>query len=204
MKTTRDLLRDSDPLSYEPALGDEDRERLRRAMWAGASSENTSQSAWPHRLVAAAVVMLVLVGGVVGSRLWQESVALQAQVRFEVRLADERPGDGLIEARVGGSEQVIYLHPEIIVTNGDIAQSGVVPGNNPSKFWIDVEFTAAGAERMRQATAEHIGRPIAILIDGAVAAAPRLRSPLAAAAVIISGDFGQDEAQAIADGIRGR
>lgn len=203
MKATRELLRDSDPLIYERALGDEDRERLRRAMWAGASSKNTSQSAWPHRLVAAAVLMLVLVAGVAASRLWQASVALQAQVKFEVRLADERPGDGLIEAQVRGSEHVIYLHPEIVVTNGDIAQSGVVPGDNASEFWIDVEFTAAGAERMRQATARHIGRPVAILIDGAVAAAPRLRSPIAASAVI-SGDFGQDEAQAIADGIRGR
>ncbi len=202
MSTTSERLRDADPLSNDPGLSSEERERLRQSILQ-AGHKRVARSTWPNRLGALAAVTLLLVGGFAGSRLWQGSVALQAQVRFEVRLADECPGDGLIEAQVSGSEQVIYLHPEIVVVNSDIAQSEVVPGSDPSEFWIEVEFTAAGAEKMRQATAGHIGRPVAILIDGEVATAPRLRSPITGSAVI-SGDFAQEEAHAVADGIRGR
>ena len=115
--------------------------------------------------------------------------------------ASSVPGDGLVEKQIDGSDQVMYLHPEIVVTNGDIAQSSVAPGNGPAEFWISVEFTPAGTQKMRQATAEHVGRPVAILIDGEVVAAPRLRSPISTSAVI-SGDFGRAEAETIVDGIR--
>ena len=130
-------------------------------------------------------------------------MVVQAQMRFEVRLAEDGPGDGLAEARIDGSDQVVYLHPEVVVANGDIAQSSVVPGGGPAEFWVSVEFTAPGARKMRQATAEHVGRPIAILVDGEVVAVPRLRSAISTSAVV-SGAFRRAEAEAIVDGIRVR
>ena len=42
------------------------------------------------------------------------------------------------------------------------------------------EFTAEGARKMREATASHVGRPMAILIDGEVVMAPTLRDPISA------------------------
>ena len=202
MKTASDLLRDADPLRHEPPLTDRERVRMKQAMLV-ASAGSSPRPFWPRRTVALLVtaVLLAVVGSLAGSRLWQESVVVQAQMRFEVRLAEDRPGDGLVETQIDGSDQVAYLHPEIVVTNGDIAQSSVVPGNGPAEFWISVEFTPAGAQKMRQATAEHVGRPVAILIDGEVVAAPRLRSPISISAVI-SGDFGRAEAETIVDGIR--
>jgi SecD/SecF fusion protein len=87
------------------------------------------------------------------------------------------------------------------VTNEDVARSTVIPGNASSQFWIDVRLNAAGANKMRTATREHLGKPVAILIDGDVVAAPTLKSAIGDAAVI-SGDFTQAEAQRIADGMR--
>ena len=202
MKTASDLLRDSDPLRHEPPLADRERVRMKQAMLV-ASAGSSPRLFWSRRTVALLVtaVLLAVVGSLAGSRLWQGSVVVQAQMRFEVRLAEDRPGDGLVETQIDGSDQVAYLHPEIVVTNGDIAQSSVVPGNGPAEFWISVEFTPAGTQKMRQATAEHVGRPVAILIDGEVVAAPRLRSPISTSAVI-SGDFGRAEAETIVDGIR--
>ena len=202
MKTASDLLRDSDPLRHEPPLTDRERVRMKQAMLV-ASAGSSPRLFWSRRTVALLVtaVLLAVVGSLAGSRLWQGSVVVQAQMRFEVRLAEDRPGDGLVETQIDGSDQVAYLHPEIVVTNGDIAQSSVVPGNGPAEFWISVEFTPAGTQKMRQATAEHVGRPVAILIDGEVVAAPRLRSPISTSAVI-SGDFGRAEAETIVDGIR--
>ena len=57
------------------------------------------------------------------------------------------------------SNRTVYLHPEIVVTNSDIARSRVIPGESPSQFGIDVQLTSAGAEKMRQATMSHLGKP---------------------------------------------
>ena len=61
----------------------------------------------------------------------------------------------------------------------------------------------AGGERMRQATSTHIGRPVAILIDGDVVTAPVLTGPISSAAVI-SGDYTMGQAEKIRHGIRVR
>jgi preprotein translocase subunit SecD len=66
-----------------------------------------------------------------------------------------------------------------------------------------VHFLQAGAERMRQATANHLGRPVAILIDGKVVTAPVVRSLISDAAMI-TGDYSREEAERIADGINMR
>src|SRR5204863_9868661 len=111
------------------------------------------------------------------------------------------PAPGLTAARVANSNRAIYLHPEIIVTNADIAFSNVIPGNTPAQqFWIDVRLNAAGADKMRRATMNHLGRPVAILIDGEVVTAPTVKSPIGAAAVI-SGDFTRADAERIAQGM---
>ena len=107
---------------------------------------------------------------------------------------------GLREARIAGSDLVVYLHQEIIVTNDEIAQSSVVQGAGPSRFGINVQFNTAGTQKMRQATASHVGRPVAILIDGEVVAAPVLRSPISTSAVI-SGNYTKAEAETIVNGI---
>ena len=203
MRATSDLLRDADPLRHEPPLTDRERVRMKEAMLA--ASAGSSARIWPRRSVALflTAALLAVLGSVAGPRLWQGSLVVQAQMRFEVRLAEDRPGDGLVKARIDGSDRVAYLHPEIVVANGDIARSSVVPGDGPAEFWISVEFTPAGAQKMRQATADHVGRPVAMLLDGELVAVPRLRSPISTSAVI-SGDFGQAEAEAIVDGIRAR
>jgi preprotein translocase subunit SecD len=138
---------------------------------------------------------------VLGSQIWPPTrTTLQAAVRFEVRLAEDQPGPGLREARAAGSDRLVYLYPEIVVTNDDIAQCRVVPGNGPSRFDVSVEFNASGREKMRQATAGHVGRPVAILIDGVVVMAPVLRSPIAESAVI-TGDYTRAEAERIVNGV---
>ena len=53
------------------------------------------------------------------------------------------------------------------------------------------------------ATGGHVGRPLAVLIDGEVVMAPVLRSPITTSAVT-SGDFTQPEAERIVAGIVGR
>jgi len=204
MKTVRDILRDADPLRHESNRSDGERDRLRHAIVAAASDLTTPSSPWfrtPAALLATVALIVVCVVAV-GSQIWSRGGAtLQAAaIRFEIRLAEDHASAGLREVRTAGSDRVIYLHQEIIVTNEDIAQSRVVQGNGPSRFGVNVEFNASGAQKMRQATADHVGRPVAILIDGDVVAAPVVRSAISTSGVI-SGDFTKAEAERIVNGI---
>lgn len=206
MKTVRDLLRDADPVAHEPHRLEQERARLRQAIVAAASVVTAPRTAWfraPNVLLVAAILMAVGLL-VVGPQIWSQGSAIlrAAAIQFEVRLAEDRPATGLREARVGESDRVVYLHPDPIVTNADIAHSRVV-GDERSGFGVSVEFNAAGAEKMRRATADHIGRPLAILIDGEVIMAPTLRSAISTSA-LLTGDYTRAEAERIVNGIRVR
>jgi preprotein translocase subunit SecD len=144
-------------------------------------------------MAVAAVALAALVTG-----YW----SVTAAVRFEVRLAEDNPANGLREILVSGSRR-IYLQQRAVVTNSDIAQAEVVPGNTASTFNVSIRFTPDGAARMLRATQGHLGRPVAILLDGEVVMAPVVKSPISNAAVI-TGNYTKAEAERIVNGIIGR
>jgi len=76
----------------------------------------------------------------------------------------------------------------------------VVPGQSPSEYFVSIEFNASGAGKMRAATGNHIGKLVAILLDGRVVMAPVLRSPIEGSARI-SGNFTRAQAERIVKGI---
>jgi hypothetical protein len=197
MNTVRDLLRDADPFNDDAGRLDDARDSIRLRVVTAASVVRPPVSR--RRVVvgvAGSLAAVTLVGLLVG---FGDRGTLRAAVRFEVRLAETQPAPGLIVARVAESDRLIYLHPELVVTNDDIAQSWVVQ-DGPDRFNIAVEFLEVGAERMRQATSAHVGRPVAVLIDGKVAIAPIVRSAISNSATI-TGDYSQAEAERIAEGI---
>lgn len=205
MKSVSDMLREADPLRHEPMPGAGDREPIRRAVVAGAGASEPALTRFRASVAVMAVVAAILIAiAALGSRTGpQGSATVYAAVRFEVRLAEEQPGADRRAAKVAGSDRVIYLHDEVVVTNDDIARSAVAPGGTPSTFNIGIRFNEAGAEKMRRATANHLGKPLAVLIDGEVVMAPTLRSPISDSA-LISGDYSQAEAERIVNGISGR
>ena len=204
MKEISDLLRDADPLRYEPALLSE-HQNLRRAAVLAAASGTRAPSGVGSRsrtAVFATVALAVIATAFLGSRVWSVFVSdLQAAaIRFEVRLAEDRPAPGLHEAKVSGSDRSVYLHDEVIVTNSDIAAARVAPGPRPSEYIVAIEFNSSGTEKMRAATAKHIGKQIAILLDGQVVMAPVLRTFISASARI-TGNFTRPQAERIVKGI---
>jgi len=200
MSSLRTLLQNTDPLRHELPRLDAERERIRLTILQATPVDRSTRSG-RARLRHAATLAIATLGVVaLGYQLWVHGTTpVLAAVRFEVRLAEDRPIPGLVVAQGADSGRVIYLHPEIVVNNDDIAQSWMLQ-DGPDRFGVSVQFLPAGAERMRQATATHVGRPMAILIDGAVVMAPVVRSPISDSAVI-SGNFTQAEAERIADGI---
>jgi len=200
MRSLRTLLQNTDPLRHELPRLDAERERIRLTILQATPVDRSTRSARARLPLAATLAIATLGVVALGYQLWVHGTTpVLAAVRFEVRLAEDRPIPGLVVAQGADSGRVIYLHPEIVVNNDDIAQSWVLQ-DGPDRFGVSVQFLPAGAERMRQATATHVGRPMAILIDGAVVMAPVVRSPISDSAVI-SGNFTQAEAERIADGI---
>jgi len=198
MTTLRELLKDSDPLGHEPRRSDHDRQRSRQVVLAAPPvAGDVPRRAAVTTVFAAAALVAIAAGGLYWSRA---SVDVVAAVRFEVRLAEESFAPGLREVTVGGGRK-IYLHPETVVTNSDITEAKLV--QNESAFGVSVVFKADGAEKMRRATQSHVGKPLAILIDGTVVMAPVVRSAIAGQAVI-TGDYTKAEAEHIAAGMIGR
>jgi hypothetical protein len=199
MKTVSQLLRNSDPLGYEPPPSDRERRQIRQTVL----NARTVSASHPRRVIANAIVVALTLGAVgAGIRYWPRGVAdVFAAVRFEVRLAEDRPADGLRPATIAG--RTIYLHPEPVVTNEDIVDAQLVPGEGPSPFSISVTFSPAGSEKMARASKGHVGRPVAILIDGVVVMAPVLRDPVMTSA-LVTGPFTKAEAERVVQGILGR
>ena len=105
-----------------------------------------------------------------------------AASRMEIRLAETAFTPGLREVAVSGSNQRIYLHPTALATWSDVRLARIV--NEGQGVGVAVTFNDAAARRMQSATATHLGRPLAILIDGRVVAAPTVRAPVGDSAVL--------------------
>lgn len=194
MKTLRDVLTAADPLRNEPAWPLEGRQAVRKTVIRGAQPAPRRMRLAP--LLAAIALVLSAVAGL--SWLKPEAVSA-ATIPFEVRLAEEHNGPGLIAAAIDGSDRAIYLHPDAIVENRDIASVTVFESG--STFGVALTFHAEGAIRMQRATEGHLDRPLAILLDNAVAAAPVIRSAIGERA-LLAGDYTRAEAERIAAGIR--
>ncbi len=202
MTTINQLLAATDPLRDETGPPLERRDALRRRLVAAASAGTRGERVMSRRFVVLAGGAAALLGALTTSPVWIRSGAtLHAAMQFEVRLAEADPKAGMREAVDTGSGRTIYLNRDVVLTNEDIAETRVVP--LPSGFGVEVDFTGAGAAKMRLATTENVGRLLAILVDGTVLAAPSVRSPIDQIGMI-SGDFTKDEAERLAEGIRRR
>jgi hypothetical protein len=200
MSSLRTLLQTTDPLRHEVPHLDAGRERIRQAILGATPAERVTGSRSTQLTLVAALAMLLIAAVALGYQIWAHGTTpVLAAVRFEVRLAEDHPIAGLVVAQVPNSDRVLYLHPEIVVGNDDVAQTWVVQDGS-LWFGVAVQLLPSGAERMRQATATHIGRPVAILIDGTVVMAPVVRSPINDTAVI-TGHFTQADAERMAEGI---
>lgn len=119
------------------------------------------------------------------------------RANVEFRRAEAKPTAGLKAAEIAGTSRTIYLHPSAELTESDIASATVIEGSA-----IDVALTAVGARKLEKLSSEHGDRPLAILVNGKVIAAPTIRARLGGT-VIISGKFTPDEARTLAAALGG-
>jgi preprotein translocase subunit SecD len=101
------------------------------------------------------------------------------------------PGDELLSAaQEDGSvsaPQRYVVHDRIIVGGGSLTNAQpTFQGNEPV---VSFTFDGLGARRFAEATREHVGEPLAIVLDNKVISAPVIREPILDGRGVISGNF---------------
>ena len=122
------------------------------------------------------------------------------RVFLEMRLAEGEPVRGLtFEATVKGSGKKVHLHYATLIANGDVADARVV--ETSGRYDVAVTLSPDGAEKIAEATARHVGRPLAIILDGEVVAVLTVRQALGGE-VGISAGFTPADAIRIVAGLK--
>jgi preprotein translocase subunit SecD len=127
----------------------------------------------------------------------QAQTGAKSSPKFEVRLAEDKPGKGLTEATVEGSTpRKVFLHKEVILSTKDIAGAKAITIDD--KPALDVSFTPAGAKTLTDLTTANVGKRLAIILDGKVRAAPLIRDGITEGKAHITGAFTREETEKIA------
>lgn len=86
------------------------------------------------------------------------------------------------------SRKVPIFLKELVLRGSDL--KGSYPGTNQyGQPAVDIEFTTEGAKRFYEVTAENVGKPLAILLDGKVISAPNVNQAIAGGRAQIEGGF---------------
>lgn len=99
-------------------------------------------------------------------------------VLLELRLAEGRAGEGLIQAPVYGQGKKVYLHPDPVISNPDIARVEAIKTRIGQGLILQVWLNRAGAARLKEVTGNHIGDSLAVVIDSAVVSLPVIRQAI--------------------------
>lgn len=141
------------------------------------------------------VLSLSLLGFLVaGYPLTGEEAA--PHTKIALHLAEDKPTEQCKEVTVSSTNQKVYLHPEALLTEKDVAEAKVTQTDKGVPE-ISVTFTKEGGKKMARLTEANQGKRLAIVVDGKVISAPVIRSKVADRAVI-TGNFTKAEAEKIA------
>jgi preprotein translocase subunit SecD len=84
-----------------------------------------------------------------------------------------------------------------IITNADIESAEAIKSSNNDRWVVNVKLKPEAGEKFGAFTAAHIGKPLAIVIDGRVISAPVIQSRIAAE-VQIAGNYTEMQAKTLA------
>src|SRR5262249_3936325 len=105
--------------------------------------------------------------------------------KIEFRLAERQAGEGLQAVpleRSNGTQTLVYLHADPVVTGEDIAKAGLAEGpmTDDRGYLVEITFTEEGAKKMAKLSEENAEkqRVLAILVDGKIVSARTLRDKI--------------------------
>jgi preprotein translocase subunit SecD len=100
---------------------------------------------------------------------------LQAQGQFTIHAASAEPVAGW--QKMDAEDKSVWVNPTPALTSADLERA--IPERGPEgRNTVTTVFTEAGAKKMREFTATQIDKLIAMVLDGKVIFAPRVRGVL--------------------------
>ncbi len=115
-------------------------------------------------------------------------------------LAGFPPPDAEIVPDANG---IPYLVKKRVLVSGENLTRAEVTTDQNRQTAIGFRFDGAGARRFGDATAQNIGKPFAIILDGVVISAPNIRSAITGGSGIIEGSFTIQEASEMVNLLNG-
>ena len=124
------------------------------------------------------------------------------RLRFELRLAEKKPADGLQEMVVPQTKDKIYVHPHAILSNADVAKARVGKTQREEPAVI-IAFKETSRKKVIEFSENNMGKIAAILIDGKLVSAPTSHGRFSREAEV-SGGLTQEEAERIVKSINAK
>ena len=127
-----------------------------------------------------------------------------SKVSIEVRAAETAPGRDLEEVEYSGwgHTETFFLHDEVLLTESEIQSASVVAWKESPA--VEVLLTEKGRDIFAEVTGRHIGKRLAVLVNGRVACVPIVRDTIQEGKLLINGDFSEERARDIAEGLTRR
>jgi hypothetical protein len=124
------------------------------------------------RLIALPMRVAVMTAVVASVAVGQPALEPPSPPIIELRLASDKLAPGFdVRRDIGHGEQpnVFFLAPDPVVSDADVVRARA--RRAPDGLVVELEVSDAAAARLRETTATHVGRYLAVLANGRLAAA---------------------------------
>lgn len=147
--------------------------------------------------------ILIQVPGVGSAAELKQIIGTTAQLTFQPVIsrtsnAEERPGAGNEVLPSLDDEGVYYILERAPVVTGEELVDAQPDFDQNGRPAVSFRFNPTGARKFGDYTAENIGNPFAIVLDGEVISAPVIQSHIAGGSGIITGNFNVEESTKLA------
>jgi preprotein translocase subunit SecD len=122
-------------------------------------------------------------------------------IRLEIRAARSAAFPGASAARFARTGETLYLSPEILVSNSDLAEVAVGAMAPPGQgYGILLRLTPKAGDRLGSFTFLESGERFAVLLDHQIVMAPKVEGVLSHSVVLDAG-FTEQEARYLAEAL---
>src|SRR6056297_3243795 len=147
--------------------------------------------------------ILIQVPGIGSAAELKEIIGTTAQLTFQpvvsrTQNAEENPGPGNEILPSLDEEGLYYILEKAPVVTGEELTDAQPDFDQNGRPAVSFRFNPAGARKFGDYTAENIGNPFAIVLDGEVVSAPVIQSHIPGGSGIITGNFSVEESTNLA------
>ena len=101
--------------------------------------------------------------------------------------------------------KVIYCYvAKTVEMDGSSVSRAAAARNGSGQPMIRLSFDAEGRKKFADLTERNVGRDLAVVIDGKLCCAPRIRMPIPGGDIEITGPFTPEEAEAVVKGLNSK